>query len=78
LEVGKSIMLFAPLNCATYCGNSPLHIPSRFMKEVVPGPFGLKTWHAPGGALGAKLFALNTPSSKSAPRTTAMMRIAQP
>jgi len=36
------------------------------------------TWHAPGGALGAKLFALKTPSWKNAARTTLIIRIAQP
>jgi hypothetical protein len=48
------------------------------MSIVVPGPFGLNTWHAPGDALGAKLFPLKTPSENSAPNTTAMMSIAHP
>jgi len=67
LGIGAVTMLFvfillAPGNVATYCGISPLHTPSRFMNCVVPGPLGLKTWHEPGGAFGAKLFALKTPS----------------
>jgi len=50
----------------------------RLMLVVVPGPLGLKTWHAPGGALGEKEDELKTPSWKSAPRTTAIISMAHP
>jgi len=48
------------------------------MFVVVPGPLGLKTWQAPGGALGENEEELNTPNWKRAPRTTAIMSIAHP
>ena len=55
-----------------------MHTPSRLMKLVLPGPFGLNTWQAPGGAFGAKFAPLKTPKLKRAPRTTAIISMAQP
>jgi len=50
----------------------------RLMFVVDPGPPGLNTWQAPGGALGEKEDELKTPSWKSAPSTTAIINMAHP